>query len=44
MQVFYYEDVSHYLQIGDDLTEAGKEMYNLIIDFAQEYQSLPPVP
>jgi acetyl esterase/lipase len=44
VQVFYYEDVSHYLQIGDDLTEAGKEMYNLIIDFAKEYQSPPPMP
>jgi acetyl esterase/lipase len=44
LEVFYYEDVSHYLQIGDDLTEAGKQMYNLVIDFAQRYQSLPPAP
>jgi acetyl esterase/lipase len=44
VEVFYYEDVSHYLQIGDDLTEAGQEMYYLILDFAQRYQSLPPVP
>jgi acetyl esterase/lipase len=44
LEVFYYEDVSHYLQIGDDLTEAGKQMYNLILDFAQRYQSLPPAP
>lgn len=43
-QVFYYEDVSHYLQIGDDLTPAGQEMYSLIINFAQNYQSLSPTP
>jgi hypothetical protein len=43
-EVFYYEDVSHYLQIGDDLTPAGQEMYFLILDFAQRYQSLPPIP
>ncbi|MCC6457679.1 MAG: carboxypeptidase regulatory-like domain-containing protein [Caldilineaceae bacterium] len=44
VEVFYYEDVSHYLQIGDDLSEAGQEMYFLILDFAQRYQSLPPMP
>jgi acetyl esterase/lipase len=44
VEVFYYEDVSHYLQIGDDLSEAGQEMYHLILDFARRYQSLPPVP
>jgi dipeptidyl aminopeptidase/acylaminoacyl peptidase len=43
-EVFYYEDVSHYLQIGDDLTPAGQEMYHLILDFAKRYQSLPPLP
>ena len=43
-EVFYYEDVSHYLQIGDDLTPAGQEMYYLILNFAQQYQSLPPTP
>jgi acetyl esterase/lipase len=44
VEVFYYDDVSHYLQIGDDLSEAGQEMYHLILDFARRYQSLPPVP
>jgi acetyl esterase/lipase len=44
VKVFYYEDVSHYLQIGDDLTPAGQQMYNLILDFAQSYQSLQPLP
>jgi acetyl esterase/lipase len=43
VEVFYYEDVSHYLQIGDDLTEAGQQMYQLILTFAQRYQSLSPV-
>lgn len=44
LEVFYYEDVSHYLQIGDNLSEAGQEMYYLILDFARRYQSLPPRP
>lgn len=44
LEVYYYEDVSHYLQIGDDLSAAGQEMYYLILDFAQRYQSLPPSP
>ena len=43
-EVFYYQDVSHYLQIGDDLTEAGQEMYHLILDFASRYQRLAPLP
>lgn len=37
VEVFYYEDVSHYLQIGDDITEAGKAMYWLVMDFAGRY-------
>lgn len=44
VEVFYYEDVSHYLQIGDDLTPAGMEMYFLILDFVKRYQSLSPRP
>lgn len=39
VEVFYYEDVSHYLQIGDDLTDAGAEMFYLIIDFARRVQA-----
>jgi dipeptidyl aminopeptidase/acylaminoacyl peptidase len=38
VEVFYYEDVSHYLQIGDDLTEAGAEMFYRILDFVKRYQ------
>jgi dipeptidyl aminopeptidase/acylaminoacyl peptidase len=43
-EVFYYEDVSHNLPIGENLTPAGEEMYQLILDFAQRYQSRPPQP
>jgi acetyl esterase/lipase len=37
VEVFYYEDVSHYLQIGDDLTEAGAEMFWRILRFIEEH-------
>ena len=43
-ETFYYEDVSHNLPIGEHLTPAGEEMYQLILDFAQRYQSRPPQP
>lgn len=33
--VFYYEDVSHYLQIDEQMTDAGREMFWRIVDFAQ---------
>jgi acetyl esterase/lipase len=39
VDVFYYEDVSHYLQIGEDLTPAGQEMYGLILHFVEEHTS-----
>lgn len=42
--VFYYRDVTHYLEIGENLTDAGKEMYHRILSFAQRYQPLPPAP
>lgn len=35
VQAYYYEDTSHYLQIGDDLTDAGAEMFYLILDFVR---------
>jgi acetyl esterase/lipase len=38
VEAFYYEDVSHYLQIGEDLTDAGKEMFYRILDFIRQYQ------
>jgi acetyl esterase/lipase len=39
VEVFYYDDVSHYLQIGEDMTEAGAEMFYLILDFARRVQA-----
>jgi len=37
VEVFYYRDVSHYLQIGDDITEVGKAMFGLVMDFVGKY-------
>ncbi len=37
VEVFYYRDVSHYLQIGEDITEAGKAMFGLVLDFVERY-------
>ena len=34
--VFYYDDVSHYLQIDENLSDAGKEMFYRILEFAQQ--------
>lgn len=33
VDTLYYEDVSHYLQIGEDLTESGKEMFRQVVAF-----------
>lgn len=33
-EVFYYEDVSHYLQIDDQMTDAGREMFYRVLTFA----------
>lgn len=37
--VFYYRDVSHYLQIDDQMTDAGREMFYRVVDFAQHYRN-----
>ncbi|MBI3960579.1 MAG: carboxypeptidase regulatory-like domain-containing protein [Chloroflexi bacterium] len=37
VEVFYYRDVSHYLQIGDDITEAGQAMFWLVMEFVGRY-------
>jgi len=39
VEVDYYDDVSHYLQIGEYMTEASKEMYYAVLDFVQRYTS-----
>ncbi len=36
VRVFYYRDVSHYLQIGENITEAGKAMYHQVVAFIRE--------
>ena len=35
VEALYYEDVSHYLQIGDDMTESGKEMFWQVLKFLE---------
>jgi len=37
VEVFYYQDVSHYLQIGEDMTEAGQQMFGLVMEFVERY-------
>jgi len=37
VEVFYYRDVSHYLQIGDDMTAAGQEMFWRVMEFVGKY-------
>lgn len=37
VEVFYYDDVSHYLQIDENLTPAGKEMFGRILAFIEKY-------
>lgn len=44
VEPFYYEDVSHYLQIGEDMTDAGKEMFTRILDFIRRHQPAPAAP
>ncbi len=34
-EVLYYEDVSHYLQIGEDMTESGEEMFWRVLAFLE---------
>ncbi len=37
VETYYYEDVSHYLGIGANMTDAGREMFYKIVDFARRY-------
>ena len=34
---YYYTDTSHYLGIGDNLTDAGREMFYMIVEFIERY-------
>lgn len=36
VDVFYYEDVSHYLQIDENLSEAGQEMFVQVLNFVEK--------
>ena len=38
VETYYYEDVSHYLQIGEALTPEGQEMFERVFDFVERYQ------
>lgn len=37
VEVFYYEDVSHYLQIDEQMTEQGRAMFDRVLEFATKY-------
>ncbi len=37
VEAYYYDDTSHYLQIGESMTEAGEEMYDRVLDFVERY-------
>ena len=39
VDTYYYSDVSHYLGIGENLTDAGIEMFYKIIEFIDRYGS-----
>ena len=41
VETYYYEDVSHYLGIGENLTDAGREMFYKIVDFVRRYGEEP---
>lgn len=36
VETYYYEDESHYLQIGPQMTEAGIEMFGRILEFLEQ--------
>ena len=40
VETYYYEDVSHYLGIGENLTDSGREMFYRILEFLQRYSRL----
>jgi len=37
LEVLYYEDESHYLQIGEDMTESGEEMFWKTLAFLEKH-------
>ena len=41
VETYYYTDVSHYLGIGENLTDAGRTMFYQITEFAKRYGGFP---
>ncbi|MBW7884211.1 MAG: carboxypeptidase regulatory-like domain-containing protein, partial [Caldilineaceae bacterium] len=41
VDTYYYEDVSHYLGIGENMTDAGREMFFKIVEFVNRYGEQP---
>ena len=41
VETYYYTDTSHYLGIGDNLTDAGREMFYRIVEFVKRYGEQP---
>jgi dipeptidyl aminopeptidase/acylaminoacyl peptidase len=41
VETYYYADTSHYLGIGDNLTDAGKKMFYDIVEFVKRYGEQP---
>ena len=39
VETYYYADVSHYLGIGENLTDAGREMFNKIVAFIERHSA-----
>ncbi|NJN83296.1 MAG: hypothetical protein HC802_14105 [Caldilineaceae bacterium] len=37
VETFYYEDTSHYLQVDENMSDAGKEMFDRIVNFARSH-------
>ena len=42
VETYYYEDVSHYLQIEENMTDAGREMFARVVDFIERYGTGAP--
>lgn len=37
VEAYYYEDTSHYIQIGPQMTEAGKSMFERILEYVKKH-------
>lgn len=44
VETVYYEDISHNIQIGENMSAVGPEIFERIYTFAAEHQSRPPQP